>query len=403
MKVAILYNRVFEFNGSSLSVGGIQTYLLKLGELIADIGWEPMVLQLAESDFQREVGLVKIRGKQGIPTSSDPNVIGRFLTKFAEEWICSDSGILIFGSDTFFVDSTITSIAIQHGVFWDMPRSGMPEAPVKNVGILPARCNQKLNSLIRSFRKSRINQIRRAWKSAGNDIDEANRNIRFMVCVDYNYYNVYKAQGKPLRARTWVIPNFAELATTDEMSSKSISTGHVRILFARRFFWYRGTRLVAPVFKRILSEFPQVSITLAGDGPDEVWLREYFSDTERVVFTKYEHHESKSVLLSHDIAVVASLGSEGTSLSAIEAMGAGCTVVATCVGGLTNIILDGHNGKLAMPDEESFYGALCHVIVNESLRMRLAEKAYETVQDAFSIELWRDKWRQVLTAVAEHR
>lgn len=402
MKVAILYNRLFEFDGSCLTVGGIQTYLLKLAGLIADMGWEPIIFQLAEADFEREVGQVIISGKHGIPIDSSGEVLGRFLANFAQEWIGSDDGILVFGTDTFFVKTAIKSIAIQHGVFWDLPCTEMPRA-LDYLRVLPTRYNEKLNGLVKGFRESRINRIRRAWMSAGKDINDANNKIQFMVCVDYNYYNVCKAQGKRLTAHTWIIPNFADYLTPEEIFSKQNSGATVRILFARRFFWYRGTRLIAPVFGRIISEFPHVSITMAGDGPDEDWLREYFRGLDRVVFSKYVHHESKSVLLSHDVAVVSSLGSEGTSLSAIEAMGAGCTVVATCVGGLTNIIIDGHNGKLALPDEESLYAALSQVVANAALRKRLAGNAYETVKDAFSIELWREKWRQVLTAVSAYQ
>jgi glycosyltransferase involved in cell wall biosynthesis len=154
------------------------------------------------------------------------------------------------------------------------------------------------------------------------------------------------------------------------------------------------------VFRKILAEFPEVHITLAGDGPDESWLREYFADSERISFIRYDHQELTAILLNHDIAVVASLGSEGTSLSAIEAMGAGCAVLATCVGGLTNIIIDGYNGKLVLPVEEDLYLALRMLVENETLRERLAAKAYETVQDSFNIVLWKDKWSQVLRNVA---
>ena len=98
------------------------------------------------------------------------------------------------------------------------------------------------------------------------------------------------------------------------------------------------------------------------------------------------------MLLSHDIAVIPSLGSEGTSLSAIEAMSAGCAVVATCVGGLTNIIIDGYNGKLATPDEDELYEVLYKVITDGELRHRLAERAHTTVNESFSIDIWRERW-----------
>jgi glycosyltransferase involved in cell wall biosynthesis len=401
MKAAILYNKLYEFDGTKLSIGGIQTYLQRLSEVMSDLGWESAIFQLSAFDFEREAGPVKIYGKSGIPFDSTAKDIGLFLTGCAEKWIDGSHGIIIFGSDSYFVNSSVKSIAVQHGVSWDLPGANTSGAVAKYVQILPTRYHEKTHELLNKFRGLRINQLRRAWISSGNEFNKTIKLNRYMVCVDYNYLNVSKAMGRIINTKTWVIPNFANLATLEEISTSRTGVASIRILFARRFVWYRGTRLIAPVFRRIVNEFPDVSITIAGDGPDEIWLRDYFSDSERVIFLKYNQPESTHLLLSHDIAVIPSLGSEGTSLSAIEAMAAGCVVVATCVGGLTNIIIDGYNGKLVMPEEEDLYLSLHEVITNDALRHRLAEKAYETVKESLSFDLWREKWRRVLLYVSQ--
>ena len=106
------------------------------------------------------------------------------------------------------------------------------------------------------------------------------------------------------------------------------------------------------------------------------------------------------VHLAHDIVVVPSLGSEGTSLSVAEGMGAGCAVVATNVGGITNMIIDGYNGLLVMPTAAALTTALERVIADPELRQALGSKAYETAVRSFSLEVWEAKWRQVLEEVA---
>lgn len=401
MKIAILYNRLYEFDGTALSIGGIQTYLLRLAELISDLGWEPAIFQLGDFDFEREVGQVKVIGKSGIPLDSTANDVGAFLTKHAENWIAGGKAIIIYGSDSYFTNSVSKSIVIQHGVSCDLPVIYISGAPAKLMHILPTCYHEKAQSLISKFRASRLNQLRRTWMASGDKSSKIQKSIRFMVCVDYNYMNVFKAQGKFSSTRTWIIPNCADLATPEEIAGRRKGTSSIKILFARRFVWYRGTRLIAPVFKRLLSVCPDVSITFAGEGPDENWLREYFGGTDRVTFLKYSHDESATILLSHDIAVIPSLGSEGTSLSAIEAMSAGCVVVATCVGGLTNIIIDGYNGKLVIPEEEDLFAALHQVVTNVELRHRLAERAYATVKESLSTDIWREKWRRVLLHVSQ--
>jgi len=87
-----------------------------------------------------------------------------------------------------------------------------------------------------------------------------------------------------------------------------------------------------------------------------------------VTFTKYLPDEVLDIHLEHDIAVVPSIASEGTSLSVAEAMGAGCAVVATAVGGVTNMIINGHNGILAMPDAASVLNGLETVVSDPALR-----------------------------------
>ena len=103
--------------------------------------------------------------------------------------------------------------------------------------------------------------------------------------------------------------------------------------------------------------------------------------------------------MRHHIAVVPSLASEGTSLSVVEAMGAGCAVVATCVGGITNMIIDGHNGLLVMPDPSSLHAALRTLIEDGTLRRDLATEARRCARTSFSLPVWRQRWRAVLEQV----
>jgi len=135
-------------------------------------------------------------------------------------------------------------------------------------------------------------------------------------------------------------------------------------VFAR----YRGARLFGEAGLGILRRFPNTAVTFAGEGPEESWLRKQFAGNPRVTFTKYLPDEVLDIHLEHDIAVVPSIASEGTSLSVAEAMGAGCAVVATAVGGVTNMIINGHNGILAMPDAASVLNGLETVVSDPALR-----------------------------------
>ena len=99
---------------------------------------------------------------------------------------------------------------------------------------------------------------------------------------------------------------------------------------------------------------------------------------------------------------VPTVGSEGTSLSLLEAMSAQCAVIASNVGGMTNIILDNYNGLLVNAgDSDDLYKAIKKLLDYPEDRERLSAKAYETVKQAFSYEKWAEKWKEVLSTFIE--
>jgi glycosyltransferase involved in cell wall biosynthesis len=119
-----------------------------------------------------------------------------------------------------------------------------------------------------------------------------------------------------------------------------------------------------------------------------------------VAFTKYRADEALHIHLDHDVAVVPSVASEGTSLSVGEAMAAGCAVVATAVGGVTNMIIHGYNGLLVLPNAGSLYEGITSILTSPDLRRQLGARAYETAAAAFSLERWKQRWKEVLEETA---
>ena len=189
------------------------------------------------------------------------------------------------------------------------------------------------------------------------------------------------------------IMNFASIV--DGLKKERIDDS-VKIVFARRFYSYRGTRLFAEAVKRILCEYSNVAVTFAGNGPDAIWLKNNFKDDDRVIFTQYCSDESVKFHSNFDIAVVPTIGSEGTSLSLLEAMSAKCAVICTNVGGMTNIIIDGYNGLMVTPNIDQLYSAIKYLIDNKDIRNKISERGHDTIRKSFTLEKWEKKWREVL-------
>jgi len=185
----------------------------------------------------------------------------------------------------------------------------------------------------------------------------------------------------------------------EQIEARDRSDMIIRILFARRFCEFRGTRIMAEAAKNILACHSNVQFTFAGEGPDEKWLKEFFADEACVKFLKYLPNEALNIHLKQDIAVIPSLASEGTSLSAAEAMGAGCAVVATDIGGITNMIIDGYNGLLVSPNVSELISALVQVLERPEFMRQLGANAYCVASKGFSLDQWQARWQRVIETV----
>ncbi len=137
----------------------------------------------------------------------------------------------------------------------------------------------------------------------------------------------------------------------------------------------------------VVREIPSARLVIAGDGPcrhDLESLARELSLTDQVEF-KGEVHDVAGLLGDARLFVLSSI-SEGVSLTLLEAMARGLPVVATRVGGNTEVVVDGETGVLVPPSEpESLAQALLHLFgdADESRRMGLAGR--RRVEEHFDV------------------
>lgn len=366
MKVHIIFSPIVDLDDTNkMIIGGIQTYLRNLLDVLEECNIPAVLYQYGKSTFEIDKGNYKICGVVSKDKSAD-------LVKKAEENADFEKDILIFGSSSNCQKNKFKHvISIQHGIYWDVPSvHGLKHIPSWLSTVL--RCVQTLIEL----RKQ--------------------KNANVVVCVDYNYVNWYRSQTIERSLNCAVIPNFVD--TKIPFCKRKRQDGMVKIIFARRFEEYRGTELVVEPFKRVLNKYPHVHITFAGTGSQAHKLHEIFDSYEQVNFIQFDTDESVDVHSNYDIAIVPSIASEGTSLSLLEAMAAGCSVICTDVGGMTNIVLDGYNGLIIPPNQENLEEALERLITDSELREMLAVNGEKTAKEAFSLERWKKKWIKVIDA-----
>ncbi len=220
------------------------------------------------------------------------------------------------------------------------------------------------------------------------------------VCVDYNFFNWVRTLGQITgRTNTSIVLNHtSKLPDEGEIITKLNTKRHrLKIIFARRFYEYRGALVFANVVEKLLSEGYAIDVTFAGTGPLADTLMHKFQGCQQISFINYNPEDSVDIHYGYDIAVVPTLRSEGSSLSLAEAMAAGCLPVVSHVGGMTNMLIDGYNGLFAYPSEEGFYKVLKKALdMSPERRREIAMNAYKVAKNALSLEKWESAWAEVL-------
>ena len=357
-----------------LKIGGLETYIKLLASLGVDNGYKVIIYQ-----YDNVNKIIKAN-------YDNTEVISLPISKLSNQKVFEDAYAKHNSEKTKFVIATdqlgIKSksknvIAIQHGIAFDIPGYMIKGFWSKN------KVLHHINKMLRC-----IKNIQRFYM------------IPNTVCVDYNYYNWLRTLGTIYKGKkVVVIPNCtSSFISETELDEKLNKKSKVRkIVFARRFVDYRGTILFANIVNRILNRFENVEITFAGNGPLESLLKERFANNKRIKFTSFSAEESVSFHKDYDIAVVPTIFSEGTSLSLCEAMAAGCLGISTHVGGLTNIIIDHHNGFMCAPSEDELFKTVEYALeLNDKDFSRIVRNGYNTTKEALSLSIWNRRWLNVL-------
>ena len=134
--------------------------------------------------------------------------------------------------------------------------------------------------------------------------------------------------------------------------------------------------------KPVLKSIPNSRLAIVGNGPAREELEAYFADTP-TNFVGYLHGlELASAYASADAFIFPS-ATETLGLVLLEAMAAGCPVVAARSGGIPDIVTDGVNGYLFEPNDPQ--GAI-------SATQRLLDAQQEREQLRQNARLEAEKW-----------
>ena len=124
------------------------------------------------------------------------------------------------------------------------------------------------------------------------------------------------------------------------------------LAFVGRLAEVKGVPVLLEALSEIAQNFPGLRVTLIGDGPERANLeaRAHCLGLDSVVhFTGYMSQSQVAEILSEADALVLPSFAEGVPVTLMEAMASGLPVLATRVGGISELVEDGVSGYLVPP------------------------------------------------------
>jgi len=132
--------------------------------------------------------------------------------------------------------------------------------------------------------------------------------------------------------------------------------------------------------KPVLESIPDARLALVGDGPNRAVLEEHFAGTP-THFVGYLRGQTLASAFASADAFIFPSSTETLGLVLLEAMAAGCPVVAAGTGGITDIVTDGVNGYLFDPtDDKGAIKATQTLLDNQAERETLRQNARQEAE-----------------------
>ena len=132
--------------------------------------------------------------------------------------------------------------------------------------------------------------------------------------------------------------------------------------------------------KPVLEAIPNARLALVGDGPYRAELEKHFADTP-THFVGYLTGKDLAAAFASSDAFVFTSRTETLGLVLLEAMAAGCPVIAANAGGIPDIVTDGVNGYLFDPDaEDGAIAATQRLLADQEARETLRSNARQEAE-----------------------
>jgi glycogen(starch) synthase len=172
---------------------------------------------------------------------------------------------------------------------------------------------------------------------------------------------------------------------------KPLPTGSQRILCVGRVVREKGLDLALVAFALLKHQFPVAQMVIAGDGGARKQLEDQaqrLGIRERVTFSGWVKHEDIPVFMNEaTVVVMPSRWEEAFGLVALEAALMERPVIATRVGGLPEVVVDGVTGILVEKENsERLASAISRLFKNPEEAIKMGRAARARAETMFTLD-----------------
>jgi glycosyltransferase involved in cell wall biosynthesis len=355
--VYIFQETFFDQTGKIFFSGGAERYMQDLSNILIELGYTVILFQNAsynDSVWYKKYNNINIIGFP-LRSLSHFGVVTKFIIP-ANLHIYS--GVFNFGVLLH------PNIVISHGIIWDKI-----DTDVKNNYSLYKQILENADKFV-SVDTNTISWFR---SSLAKTIYESGKSLIY-------------------------IPNYVDLNTFHPTNKKNKTS--ITITFPRRCAVERGYWETVRILADLFELYPEILFQFIGVPCDNKILaniQELHSKfPNNVICKSVDPKLMYEIYQETDITIIPTIYSEGTSLSCLEAMATGNAIIASNVGGLPNLIINKYNGILINPNSQELLKAICLLIENPDLRIKLSNNAIST-SHAFSHDIWKSNWINVIS------
>lgn len=196
--------------------------------------------------------------------------------------------------------------------------------------------------------------------------------------------------------KIWEIPNGVNIDqftfdfNKEEFRRKFADDSEKIVLYVGRHVYEKGIHILIDAAADIVKNYSSIKFIISGKGSMTEELKRRVKEyglEPKVVFPGYVDDETRNMLFKISDAVVFPSIYEPFGIAALEAMAAGCPVVASDVGGLSELIQDRVNGlKFESGSKGNLSRSIIEIIRDKNLANYLSENGLNTVSERYS---WR--------------